>query len=130
MGSKLGFFCYFLKFASLVFLDIAQDCSLGQYLTSSRAETTQIGTEMRFSNIFFSMKRGKILLILHISWLYSISFTYNRTVSFPVVEWLWIEFKTRPMLFKKYWNHFYSNPVGHPVKLACLERVLYWIVSI
>ena len=32
-------FCFhFLKVASLVFLDIAQDCSLGQCLTSSRAE--------------------------------------------------------------------------------------------
>ena len=30
-GSKFG-----PKFVSLVFLDIAQDCGLGQYLTSSR----------------------------------------------------------------------------------------------
>ena len=29
------------KFASLVFLDIAQDCSLGQCLTSGRAETSK-----------------------------------------------------------------------------------------
>ena len=35
-------FCHFLKFVSLVFLDIAQDCSLGQYLTSSRSETSKI----------------------------------------------------------------------------------------
>ena len=32
-------FCYFLKVASLVFLDIAQNCILRQCLTSSRAET-------------------------------------------------------------------------------------------
>ena len=37
-GTEISFFCHFLKFASLVFLDIAQDCSLGQCLTSSRAE--------------------------------------------------------------------------------------------
>ena len=69
-------------FASLVLLGIAQDCSLGHYLTSSRAETSktkkqkmnmaqirakqpQIGTKMRFSRIFFLtyfIKRGKILL--------------------------------------------------------------------
>ena len=35
-GSKLG-----LKFASLLFLDIAQDSSLGQCLASSRAETSK-----------------------------------------------------------------------------------------
>ena len=29
----------FLRVASLIFLDIAQDCSLGQCLTHSRAET-------------------------------------------------------------------------------------------
>ena len=32
-------FCHFLKVASLFFLDIAQDCSLGPCATSSRAET-------------------------------------------------------------------------------------------
>ena len=41
--------------ASLVFFDIAQDCSLGQCLTSSRAETyknkfvARIGAKMIFS---------------------------------------------------------------------------------
>ena len=34
-------FHYFLRVASLVLFDIAQDCSLGQFLTSSRAETTK-----------------------------------------------------------------------------------------
>ena len=48
----------FLKFALLVFHDIAQDCSLGQCLTPSRAETSkkknvvQIRAKMRFSSIF------------------------------------------------------------------------------
>ena len=37
LGPKLGFH-YFLKFPSLVFLDIAQDWSLGKCLTSNRAE--------------------------------------------------------------------------------------------
>ena len=35
-------FCHFLKFASLLFLDIVQDCSLGQCLTSSRDRTSKI----------------------------------------------------------------------------------------
>ena len=34
-------FCHFLKCASLVCLDIAQDCSLLQCLTSSRAEISK-----------------------------------------------------------------------------------------
>ena len=32
-------FCHFLQVASLVFLDVVQDCSLRQCRTSSRAET-------------------------------------------------------------------------------------------
>ena len=38
-GPEISFFNHFLKFASLVFLAIAQDCSLGHCLPSSRAET-------------------------------------------------------------------------------------------
>ena len=34
-------FSHFFKVASLVFLDIAQDCSLGQCLTSSRDKTSK-----------------------------------------------------------------------------------------
>ena len=41
IGSKLRFFCHFLKVASLVFFDIAQDCSLRQCLTSSRPKTSK-----------------------------------------------------------------------------------------
>ena len=37
---KLGFL-HFLEFASLVFFDISQDCSLRQCLTSSTAETSK-----------------------------------------------------------------------------------------
>ena len=40
LGPKLGFWPFF-KFVSLVFLDIEQDCSLGQCLTSSRAEISK-----------------------------------------------------------------------------------------
>ena len=48
-------FCHFLKVASLDFLDIAQDCSLGLCLTTARAGTSkksfvaEIGSEMIFS---------------------------------------------------------------------------------
>ena len=42
LGSKLELgFCYFLEIAFLVFLDIVLDCSLGQCLTSNRAETSK-----------------------------------------------------------------------------------------
>ena len=37
LGPNLGFLPFF-QVASLVFLDIPQDCSLGQCLTSSRAD--------------------------------------------------------------------------------------------
>ena len=40
LGPNLGFLS-FSQVASLVFLDIAQDCSLGQFLRSSRAETSK-----------------------------------------------------------------------------------------
>ena len=36
-------FRHFLKFALLVFLDIAQDCNLKQCLTSTRAKTSKTG---------------------------------------------------------------------------------------
>ena len=39
-GSEIRVFAIFLKVASLVFLDIAQDCSLTQCLTSGRAESS------------------------------------------------------------------------------------------
>ena len=63
-------FSHCLKFASLVFLDIAQDCSLGKCLISSRAETSTK-----------KIKNGRNDL-------------------------------------------FYSNVVGHPVKLACFDLLL------
>ena len=34
-------FCHFLKVTSFVFLDIAQDCTLRQYLPSGRSETSE-----------------------------------------------------------------------------------------
>ena len=49
-------FCYFLKVASLVFLDIAQNCILGQCLTSSRAETSKknCGRNWDRNDLFYS----------------------------------------------------------------------------
>ena len=41
IGSETRVFCHFLKVASLVFLDIVQDCNLGQCLTYSRGETSK-----------------------------------------------------------------------------------------
>ena len=39
--AKIRDFFVIFYFGSLVFLDIAQDCSLGQCLTSSRAENSK-----------------------------------------------------------------------------------------
>ena len=39
--SEISFFLHFLKFASLIFLVIAQDFSLGQCLTSGGAEASK-----------------------------------------------------------------------------------------
>ena len=39
MGTKLGFSPFFQ--VNIIFLDIAQDCSLGQCLTSRSAETSK-----------------------------------------------------------------------------------------
>ena len=39
--TKLGFLCHFLKLSPLVFVDIADDWSLGQCQTSSRTETSK-----------------------------------------------------------------------------------------
>ena len=48
--------------------------------------------------------------MFHVSWLHIISSTYNQNASFfrhRTVQWPWVEFKMRPMLFKKSWNNFY-----------------------
>ena len=45
-------FCYFVKFASLVFLDFAQD--IGEKVVAQiRAKQTHIGAKIGFSSIFF-----------------------------------------------------------------------------
>ena len=65
-------FCPYLKFVSLVFLNIAQDCSLGQWLTSSRVESsknnivTQIVGEMIFSVLMSSSIHSNLLVITNI----------------------------------------------------------------
>ena len=52
-------FSHFLKFASLVFLDVAQDSSFGQCLASCRIETCKKDLtnpnqgQIRFSSVFF-----------------------------------------------------------------------------
>ena len=82
---------------------------------------------MMFSGIFFlalsNKRKDLIKLIFHISWLQGISFIYNPTASFfrYIVEWPWIEFKMRPMLFMNSWYFFNSKVVGRPVKLVCIE---------
>ena len=40
-GPKLGVFCHFLKFGSLVFLEIAYSDSLQQCITCSRGKTRE-----------------------------------------------------------------------------------------
>ena len=61
-------FCHFLEVASLYLCDIAQDCSLGQCLTSSRSETSKkyfvakIGAEMIFSILVSSIVHSNLLV--------------------------------------------------------------------
>ena len=54
-GPKFGFW-NFLKVALLVFLDIAQDCSLGQCLKSSRAGTSKKKFYFYFSVVERALK--------------------------------------------------------------------------
>ena len=61
-------FCHFLQVASLIFLDVVQDCSLGQCLTSSRAETvkeemTQTEAKMIFSVLMLSSIHSDLLVL-------------------------------------------------------------------
>ena len=64
IGPKLGFLSF-----SQVFLDIVQDSSLGQCLTSSGAETSkkivaQIGAKMIFSILVSSSIQSNLLVFL------------------------------------------------------------------
>ena len=73
-------------------------------------------------------KRKDLIILIRISGLYRISFTYNPTASFfrhKIVEWPWIQFKMRPMLFKKSCNLFYAYVFLRSVKLACWLLVCY-----
>ena len=63
LGPQIGFeirvFAIFSRFASLVFLDIAQDCSLGQCLTSRSAESSKkekknCGPNWGWNDLFYS----------------------------------------------------------------------------
>ena len=64
-GPKTSFFCHFLKFGSLVFLQIAYNDSLQQCLTNSRgkihektflgSKSAKIGSKIRFFAIFSSL---------------------------------------------------------------------------
>ena len=51
-------FCHFLKVASLVFLDIAQDCSLGP---PKKTFVAQIGVKMIFSILMLSSAHLNLL---------------------------------------------------------------------
>ena len=54
IGSEIRFFCHFLKFVSLVFLDIAQICSLGHLVELKPQKIrAQIGAEMSFPAFSF-----------------------------------------------------------------------------
>ena len=66
IGPKTSFFCHFLKFCALVFLEIADNDSLQWCITSSRGKTykvflggdqvwAKIRPETRFSTVFSSV---------------------------------------------------------------------------
>ena len=77
------------------------------------------------NKVFEISKRKDIMkLIFHISLLSRISFTYKPTASFfshRIVESPRIVFKMRSILCKKFWNLFYSNVLGYPLKLDCFN---------
>ena len=83
-------------------------------------------TMFNMSNKVFEISKRKdiIKLIFHISLLSRLSFIYKATASFfnhRIVESPRIVLKMRSILCKKSWNLFYSNVLGHPLKLACFN---------
>ena len=75
IGSKIKFFLSFFKFGSLVFLGIAQECSLRECLTTNIAKTStttkknktkknvaQIGAEMIFFILMLSSVHSNLLV--------------------------------------------------------------------
>ena len=83
MSPKLGF-CYFLKVASLYFLDIAQNCSLGRYLKPSRAEISKknvanVGAEMIFSILISLSVHSNLSLTFYVINYINVSTDYMWT---------------------------------------------------
>ena len=70
--SKISFFCHFLKYGSLAFLDIAQDCSVGQGLIFRRAKTSKAkfyspNCGRNDSSVLFSSRVYSNLLVSSVS---------------------------------------------------------------
>ena len=79
-------FCHFLKVTLLVFLDIAQDCSLGQCVTSIRAKPlkkkkknmAQIGAETICSILMLSSVHSNLLVSVILKpFIFKFSFSEN-----------------------------------------------------
>ena len=128
-------------FASLVFLDITQDCSLGQCLTSSGAETSTkkfcdsnsgLTDPNRSQNfvfhyfLFYFIKRGKTLLnwcFISVDYIEFLSPITQLLPSLGIISW---------MIFNQIQNEachaiqeilksFYFSVVERPDKLACFR---------
>ena len=76
VGPKTSFFCHFLKFSSLVFLEIAYNDSLQQFLTCSRGNIheknlggAKIGPKASF---FYHFLKFGSLVFLEIAYNYSL----------------------------------------------------------
>ena len=83
-------FSHCLKFASLVFLDIAQDCSLGKCLISSRAETSTTTKNDR-NDLFYSNVVGHPVKLAYFG-LLLIRFLWRRFKKY--LEFIFYLFKT------------------------------------
>ena len=114
MGQKLGVFCCFLKVASLFFLDIAQDCSLGQYLTSSKAITSKktfCGPNWRQNDLFNDAEFWLKLPFLFLVFIEEISFKHFLFTKFRFFLFL---FDQTDM---KKWNSFKDYDVSVILRL-------------
>ena len=82
-----------MKFAWLVFLDIAQDCSLGQYLPSNKGENSQaqIKAKMIFTVLMLQSVQSN-LPILSCTKSHHPSCWFERRPQSEVFNWVFLEY--------------------------------------
>ena len=125
-------FCPYLKFVSLVFLNIAQDCSLGQWLTSSRVESsknnivTQIVGEMIFSVLMSSSIHSNLLVITNIVIFSGSIISVTNIILFYVL----ISFKVNSFIILFYfWTLDVSRTGSYEIALVRLSVCQFVVLS-